>query len=296
MNLRDRWAPAWRGLVIVGLLGAVGCGSDSNLSIDGTTACGGGSGPRISGVVRLPNGRLARQDGPWQRFAAALVAPVEALTGTASPVGKGVTVELVELRPGDVAAGQQPGAVGRATTNRNGEFCIGLARDTGVDVCRYQLRVGNQEDGTLTRAFVYAADQAIDIDYASEATVQVILAGIPPADLCEFSPEEIGDIHQAVRDIQGSDSAGTVAEINALATTVAANDPTVRALIAAAGNLPSPTATDAPGAPTATRTRPPSPTAVLPTATALPPPRRRRDRARRAPPPCGRRAPPTVRR
>ena len=268
MMVRDRWASAWRGLVMAGLLGLVGCGSDSNLSLNNSAQCGGGSGPRIKGVVRLPNGRLARHDGLLQRVASALIAPVEALTGSVSPVGRGVSVELVELRPEDVAADREPGAVGRATTNGNGEFCIGLVGDTTVDVCRYELRVGNRDDATLTRAFIYASDEDIDIDFGSEATVQVILNGIPPAGLCDFSPDEIGAIHRAVLDVPGTVSGATVAEVNALATTLAAADPTVRGLVTEAGNLPEPTATSEPGAPTATRTRQPTATAIPPSPTA----------------------------
>lgn len=268
MNVRDRWTPVWRGLVAAGLLGLVGCGSDSNLSIDSTRQCGGGTGLQVKGVVRLPNGRLARHDDLLQRVASALVAPVEALSGNVSPVGKGLTVELIELRPEDVASGNEPGAVARTTTNAKGEYCLALAADTTVDVCRYAVRIGSRDDGTRTRAFVYATDEAIDIDYVSEATVQVILDGIPPADLCDFSPAEIAEIHQAVGEVPGTVSGATVAEVNALATTYAAADATVRGLVTQSGNLPSPTATLAPGAPTATRTRQPSPTAVLPTATA----------------------------
>jgi hypothetical protein len=128
-----------------------------------------------------------------QRVAAAFVAPVEALSGNVAPVGRGVTVELIELRPEDVASGNEPGAVARTTTNAKGEYCVALVADTTVDVCRYAVRVGSRDDGTRTRALVYSTDEAIDIDYASEATVQVILDGIPPADLCDFSPAEIAD-------------------------------------------------------------------------------------------------------
>lgn len=244
-----------------------GCGSDASLNINNNAQCGGGSGPQIRGVVRMPNGRVAADAGLSERLAALVVAPVDALTGSVSPVGKGVTVELVEFRPEDVG-GQEPGSVGRTTTNSKGEFCVGLVRGTTVDVCRYMLRVGDREDGTRTRAFVSASDSAIDVDFVSEATVQVILNGIPPADLCDFAPDEIGEIHDAVRDVPGSVTGATVAEVNALATTLATNDANVQALVSAAGNLPPATATNVPGVPTATFTRQPSATPVLPSATA----------------------------
>jgi hypothetical protein len=249
-------------------MAVAGCGSDASLNINNNAQCGGGSGPQIRGVVRMPNGRLAARAGLAERLAALAVAPVDALTGTVSPVGRGVTVELVELRPEDVASGEDPGSVGRTTTNANGEFCVGLVRGTTVDVCRYMLRVGDRDDATRTRAFVSASDERIDIDFISEATVQVILNGIPPADLCDFAPDEIGTIRNAVRDVPGSVSGATVAEVNALATTLAIADANVRALLTEAGNLPPATATSVPGAPTATSTRQPSATPVLPTATA----------------------------
>ena len=249
------------------MLAMAGCGSDAALNINNSTQCGGGSGPQIRGVVRMPNGRVAAHHGIAERLAALAAAPVDALTGDVSPVGRGVTVELVELRPEDVAAGVEPGSVGRTTTSAKGEFCVGLARGTTVDVCRYMLRVGSRDAGTRTRAFVNTASEPIDVDFVSEATVQVILNGIPPGELCDFGLDEIGEIRQAVRDVPGTVSGANVAEVNALATTLASNDAHVRAVVAEAGNLPPATATRDPGAPTLTATRVPSATPVPPTAT-----------------------------
>lgn len=197
----ERWRTVRRGLAAAGLVGLCGCGSDANLAFNNNPQCE-GSGPQIRGVVRLPHGRLARHDGVLQRVAALLVAPVEALTGNVARVGRGVRVELVELRPEDLASVAEPGVVAQGTTNGKGEFCVALARDTTVDVCRYLLRVGDRDDGTRTRAFVYSSDAAIDVDYASEATVAVILDDLPPAEFCDVSPDEIADILQAVRDVR----------------------------------------------------------------------------------------------
>lgn len=238
-----------------------GCGSDAALKIDNNARCGGGSGPQVRGVVRMPNGRVAARLGLAERLAALAAAPAEALTGHVSPVGRGVTVELVELRSEDLGAGE-PGSLGRTTTNGKGEFCIGLVRDTTVDVCRYMLRVGDRDAGTRTRAFVTSSDTPIDVDFVSEATVQVILSRIPPAGLCDFAPDEIAAIRDAVRDAPGTVTGANVAEVNALATTLASGDANVRAaVVAAAGNLPAPTATGNPSAPTATRD-PSAPTAT----------------------------------
>lgn len=248
-----RWCLGWIATTV--LLTVAGCGSDSNLDISNNAQCDAQSGTAVHGVVRMPNGRVAAgPHGLVERLAALAVAPVDALTGDVRPVHRGVRVDLVQLRPEDVASGVQPGAVAHATTNANGEFCVPLVRDTTVDVCRYMVRVGSAGDGTLTRAFVYSTGEATDIDFASEATVQVIVDGIPPAGLCDFSPAEIGGIHDAVRAVPGDVGGGSAAEVNALATTMASADPTVRARVLAAGNLPTPTATDLPGAPTATAT------------------------------------------
>ena len=77
---------------------------------------------------------------------------------------------------------------------QTGEYCIGLPQGTDENVCRYVLQVGNRDDGTLTRAFVFSTDDdPIDIDFRSEAVVRLVLAEIPPAALCEFSPERAAE-------------------------------------------------------------------------------------------------------
>jgi hypothetical protein len=251
-----RTARVCRGWVVAATaLALTACGSDANLGVSGSQPCDGASGPVVRGVVRLPNGRLAARSGSlFERLAAVAVAPVEALTGSVSPVGRGVRVDLVQLRPEDVARGSQPGPVAHAFTNGTGEFCVPLLRDTTVDVCRYMVRVGNAGDGTLTRAFVHSTDEPTDIDFASEATVQVVLAAIAPDDLCEYSPAEFAAIYDAVRAVPGNVGGGSAAEVNAVASTLASADPTVRALVRQAGNLPPP-ATPVAGAPTPTVTR-----------------------------------------
>ncbi len=181
-----------------------------------------------------------------------LVAPVDAITGVVSPVGKGVEVRLLQLRPEDLAMGSEPGVLGRATTNGKGEFCLELRDGSDVDVCRYMVEVGSSADGTRSRAVVYSTSDPVDIDLYSDATASVILAAIEPDELCRFSPDEIRDIRLAVLDAPGTLTGASVAEVNAVAASLAAADAGVGAALDQAGSRPPPTATDAPGQSTPT--------------------------------------------
>ena len=247
MIMTSRVPSAARGLAVASLLWLAGCGSDSNLNIDSRAACLGGNGSRVFGVVSLPYGKLAQRTDALERFAALLVAPVDAITGVVSPVGKGVEVQLLQLRPEDLASGSEPGVLARATTNGKGEFCVELRDGTDVDVCRYMLQVGSSADGTRTRAFVYSTSDPVDVDLYSDATVSVILADIAPGELCRFSADEIRDIRQAVLEAPGTVTGASVAEVNAVAASFAAADARVETAVDEAGNRPAPTATDAPG-------------------------------------------------
>ena len=133
-----------------------GCGGNAGLSINST--CAGGSGPQIKGVVQMPRGRVAQAGDLWQRVAGSLWAEAAAITGAVSPVGRGVTVELVELRPEDAPDGSG-GVVAVALTNQDGEFCVGLPEGTDQNVCRFVVQVGSSDDDTLTRAFVFNSDR-----------------------------------------------------------------------------------------------------------------------------------------
>jgi hypothetical protein len=207
----------------------------------------------------MPNGKVARAGGAWQRIAAALWSEAAAITGAVSPV-VGTSVDLVELRQEDLDNGTQPGSVGSATTGSDGAFCIGLAANTDQNVCRYMLQVGSADDHTLTRAFVFSTTDKINIDFRSEATVRLILAQIPPATLCDFTPDEIRSIYDAVVAAPGTATGANASEINAVAETIAAADPGVQAAIAAAYTPPTPTETSTPTATGPTPTRTPFPT------------------------------------
>lgn len=260
MRHGSRVRRAWAASAMASVLSLWGCGGSAGLSFSQPTTCGGGSGPQITGVVEMPNGRVARARSAWERVAAAVWSEAAAITGVVSPVAAGVRVDLVELRQEDLSGGSQPGSLGFAATGADGAFCIGLLANTDQNVCRYMVQVGSAADHTLTRAFVFSTTDKINIDFLSEATVRVILAQIPPANLCDFTPDEIHSIYDAVVAAPGTATGADAAEINAVATTIAAEDPGVTAAIAAAYTPPTPTQTSTPTATGPTPTRTPFPT------------------------------------
>ncbi|MEO8605640.1 MAG: hypothetical protein ABI629_23935 [bacterium] len=227
-----RWA--YKAGLSAALALLTGCGSDANLNLTGNNTCGGGSGPQVSGTVSMPNGRVALAPSLLERFVGLVVAPAEAISGSLKTVGRGVTVELVELRQDDITSGTAPGVVEAGKTRQHGAYCVGLRANTDRSVCRYMLQVGNRDDNTLTRAFVFGGEDEIDIDYRSEAAVRAVLAQIPPATLCEFDRDDLRSIYDAVLDAPGTVDAADAAEANAIAATIAINDPGVQAAIAAA--------------------------------------------------------------
>jgi hypothetical protein len=225
---RRRWA-----LAVTVMLVAWGCGSNSNVRVNSASGCDGGSGPTIRGVVQMPKGRVAKADGLLERVAGAVWSTASALTGAVDPVGKGVTVELVELRPEDLASGTDPGPVEVTTTRKGGKYCIGLPEGTDENVCRYVVQVGDRSDATLTRAFVFSTDPAdqIDIDFRSEAAVRVVLTEIPRADLCDFSPNDIRGIYGAVVVAPGTATGDNADELNAVAASIAISDDGVQTAV-----------------------------------------------------------------
>jgi hypothetical protein len=227
-RVRRRWAAA-----VATAVALCGCGGNAGLNINSPNACTGGGGLQVTGVVEMPNGRIAQAGGLLERFARAVWPEAAAITGAVRPVA-GARVALVELRQEDLDNGTEPGAVATATTNKQGEFCMPLPDGTDENVCRFVVEVGTTADRTLTRAFVFSTADAIDIDYRSEATVRVILHQIPPSSLCDFSPPEISDIYDAVVAAPGTATGSTADEINAVAASLAASDPGVAAALAAA--------------------------------------------------------------
>ena len=234
----------WAASAVVVVLWLCGCGGSSDVAI--TKLCDGDAGGlQIHGVVQMPNGRIARAASPWERVAGTLWSAAAAISASVSPVATGQLVELVELRPEDLANGTDPGPVEVGTTGPRGDYCMGLPAGTDQNVCRYVVQVGSRQDGTLTRAFVFGTSEPIDIDFRSEAAVRAILAQIPPAGLCDFSPDEIRNIYDAVVVAPGVATGSNADEVNSLAATLALADPGVDAALSAAVNrAPTPTRTE----------------------------------------------------
>jgi hypothetical protein len=225
-----------------------GCGSNSDVHVNSPNGCDGASGPQVTGIVQMPNGKVAQAPTWRERVSSIVWNAAAALNGDVRPVRGGVVVNLVQLRPEDLSSGREPGVITLGTTHTDGSFCIGLPPQTDANTCRFMVQVGNSAAGTLTRAFVFSTEDGIDIDFRSEATVRSILATIPPAGLCDFSPGEIRSIYDAVAGAPGTALGADADEINAVAASLAAQDPGVQDAIAAALGLPR----------TATATRPPA--------------------------------------
>lgn len=221
------------------LLLIAGCGADAELDVVKPEP----NLPKVSGIVSLPGGELARAARWWQRLAAAVTSRAHALSGNASPVGAGVAVQLVQLENADAVGPYAPQVIAEGTTNSNGAYQIKLPEGLDAKTCGLVVQVGSEEEGTLTRAFVYSTSHPIDIDFRSEAAVRLVLAEVPPADLCEFDTGEIRAIYDSVDAVPGEVSGGTAEELNAAATAAAANDPTVQGTIAAAVVPATPTET-----------------------------------------------------
>lgn len=211
------------------VLSLTGCGGNVELDVTHSD-----NRKRINGTVELPNGELAAASSWWQRVAAVIVAQAHALTGNADPVGAGIRVEVVRLSREAAAAGQPGTFVDAEDTAADGSYTVILPQGTDANTCRFLVQVGAAADGTLTRAFVYSSDEPIRIDFRSEAAVRLVLAEVPPADLCSFDNAEIAAIVTAVDTAPGNVNADNVADANAAATTAAGGNGGVQNAIAAA--------------------------------------------------------------
>lgn len=177
-------------------------------------------GPRIHGTVRMPNGQVAlRGRSMLEHLAGLLIGPAVALTGNVSPVGS-ASVTLTYRRSNGFV---EP--LDTAFTDDQGEYEIHLPSGTSADTCRFIVSVG---DGvTLTRAFVFSTTEPIDIDFATETAVALILGQVNQgADLCSFSPQTIQQLVDKIRELPGAADGRTAYEINSNALIAVANDPT----------------------------------------------------------------------
>jgi len=228
----------------------------------------------VSGTVLMPNGQLAQLDSSFvQRFAELAVRKVEALTGTnVGPVGSNVPVTLgLYGSDGNQVACPQCGPP--AYTNDEGQYQLTLPSGTDENTCRYFVSVGDLNTETLTRAFVFSTTEAINIDFASEAVVRMIVAqAMAGTDLCSFSPGTIEATVQAIDSMPGMltvspSSDNMVRDINSSAVKTATAAPPVQETLGIAAATPTPT----PGTPTATVQPSATPTPVTPSATPVTP-------------------------
>ena len=214
--------------VLVYTLLTAGCGGSSNVGFN-TAPTPAPPGPQISGTVRAPGGKLARRETSTLQYLAGLIYnEALALTGNATPVGRGVTVTLSWHQ----ISGVVDDNVAQAVTDDAGQYRLVLPPNTTGDTVRFVVSAGT--GANITRAFV-TSQQPVDIDFVSETVVALILP--TGTQLANFSSTEIRDIQTAVRRLPGVIVGATAGELNAQAYAIAAADPGITAMIDAAAGI-----------------------------------------------------------
>jgi len=178
------------------------------------------TGLAVTGVVRLPNGQVSGIT--TFQWLAHLVGPPALAFSAASvrAVGRGVAVHL-----------SGPFLGSATVTDDQGRYMLRLPEGTTEDTClgdHFMVAAG------ATRAFVDSTSAPVDIDFASDAAVSLILGkatqGINP---CIYSATDIQRIVAAVRAAPGILAADTEDALNAAALAAATDDPEVQAALAA---------------------------------------------------------------
>jgi len=221
----------------------------------------------------MPNGRVASlRSSIGTRLAEVFLGEAIALTANVSHVGRNVEVSLT-LRSSD---GGIEGPLATTLTNDQGQFFLPLPPGTSADTCRLMVSVGDSGGGTLTRAFVYSTDEAIDIDFISESAVAVVLTRVARgADLCSYSSQNIRSVVDTIRGLSGMVAGNSAAEINQRALEAVAPQLDVMPCIQIVGTdcrllTPLPTLTVTPTAlPTVTPFPAPTPAIIIDTTTAM---------------------------
>ena len=242
-------------VVLASLMAA--CGGDTTTSVQ-LPPQGPPPGPAVTGTVLMPNGKVAAlAPSLMERLASLTAEEAVALSGNVSPVGRNVEVDLI-LRRGDGVVQQ----FAPTFTNDQGQYQFVLPSLTTEDTCRYIVSVGAGD--TLTRAFVFSTSEPVDIDFASEAAVRLVLDRVNHgADLCAMSAPEIRDLVNSIRGLPGTVVGSKASEINFAAQATATAAPAVQATLAAGFGEPSPVPTHTPVPPSVTPTaQPPVPTAT----------------------------------
>jgi len=208
MRQSERWATA---LLLATALALAGC-TDAP--------------PSVTGLVQAPDGEIARARGEnlWARFSGALAGTAWALTGL-DPVGEGVEVRLQRID----GEGRVSDTLVTVETFDDSMYYIELA---SAEQPSSSLIVSLGSGGTLMRAFVSGG--VVGLDPASEATVRLVLDSEFP--LGNYSASELADLQGLVNGATADVAAGnSIAAANDAAEEAAAEDPEVRAAIAAAG-------------------------------------------------------------
>jgi hypothetical protein len=227
-DLRRRFG--YPALMLTALLLVVGCGNNGTIAVKDS----GNEEPvvgAIQGTVFAPEGQIAGARPFLDRFNPFNLLPraYAALNPNVLPVGAGALVSLTEVREIDAADGRidSPVLIEQGLTNVDGKYRILNQVADNVDVCRLMVAVGGGE--LLMRAFVTST--VTDIDVASETTVRVVLnrlAEAPPAQLCEFSTDDLARMQDIVANATFSATGSDVFEINRNAYNLAVDNICVR--------------------------------------------------------------------
>ncbi|MBI1817919.1 MAG: hypothetical protein HYR72_23320 [Deltaproteobacteria bacterium] len=266
---------AWATVLLMLVAVVAGCGGNADVSVTFPPPTAPPVGSAAFGQVRLPHGQVASaQPSLLRRFAALALPQAEAISGNVVPVGSGVVVQLVSVAPQDIVGGVivSSTVLKETLTDGSGNYALVVPDGLSEEDCaggRLMVQIGNAQDGTLTRAFVFSLTIPVDIYYNSEAVVRLILgkvaAGTP---LCNYSANDVQDLLVAVEEAPGTAAGSTVAAINGSAFAIAASSSPIQLLLNEAGANPTPTTTRRPtSTPTQAISPTPSPTTVPPTFT-----------------------------
>jgi hypothetical protein len=230
---------------------AAGCGGDAEVRVTFPPTPPPPPGGTVSGVVLLPRGQLASSQPMMHRLANLAVGRAEAIDGNVIPVGEGVLVQLVLVRPSDIQGARivRSDLLVEGETSGTGSYALIVPDGLNEEDCldgRLMVQVGSENDGTLTRAFVYSLNDNVDIDFRSEAVVRLILSKVATGTpLCNYSAGDVRNLLETVILADGQAVGQTVAQINATAFAIASANSSVRRELDEAGADPTPTSTRA---------------------------------------------------
>jgi len=176
-------------------------------------ACGGGGGGggngnppastvAISGTVSSPNGVIAfRQPSAWKRFFAGLFASkVFAATPGMTPVGSGVTVNLIQIDNTGVQVGS---VIAATTTDASGVFTL-QAPAGFIPASNYVVQAMGA--GAELRAFVTST--SVNVDPYTHAT-EVLITG-SGASITSVRTVDIASVYQVVIESSSDVSTGSL--------------------------------------------------------------------------------------